>query len=150
MNFIYYQWFVHECICLDFQMCICARTHAFNTCFHNNNNVGYIHMCFVKNNTWKSHQNWNMTKIKPKKNGNNVVFVHSNKTFWITNKSNHFMPYFLAATFYIHMSNKLHPIKTLANPIHFRSFKNMFISIHAYWLTFNYNIYLNHAFNTPW
>jgi hypothetical protein len=82
---------------------ICARTHAFNTYLHNNNNMGSIHSYFVKNQTFKSHQNWNMTKIKPKKNGKNVVFVHSNITFWITNKSNHFMPYFLIAIFYTHV-----------------------------------------------
>ncbi len=149
MNLIHYQWFVHECTCLDFEVCICVGTHAFNTCLHNNNNVGCVHLWLVKNHTWKSHQNWNMTKIKPKTNGNNVVFVHFNTTFWITKKSNHFMPYFLAATFYIHMSNKLHPIKTLANPIRFQSFRNLFTSIHASWVTFNYNIYVNHAFNTP-
>ncbi len=28
--------------------CICVGTHAFNTCLHNNNNVGCIHVYFVK------------------------------------------------------------------------------------------------------
>jgi hypothetical protein len=32
---------------------------------------------------------------------------------------------------FTYMSNKLHPIKTLANPIHFQSFRNLFTSIHA-------------------
>ncbi len=102
----------------------------FNTCLHNNNNVGCIHLCFVKNHTWKSHHNWNMTKIKPKKNGNNVVFVHSNIIFESQRKviiSHHI---FLLPPF-TYMSNKLHPIKTLANPIHFQSFRNLFTSIHA-------------------
>jgi hypothetical protein len=89
-----------------------------------------------------------MTKIRPKKNGNNVVFVHFNITFWITN--NHFMPYFLVAMFYMYMSNKLHPIKTLVDPIHFWSFRKKFTNIHASWVTFNYNIYANHVFNTQW
>jgi predicted amino acid dehydrogenase len=44
-----------------------------------------------------------MTKIRHKQNGNNVVFAHSNITFQITNKSNHFMPYCFATTFYIHV-----------------------------------------------
>jgi hypothetical protein len=32
-----------------------------------------------------------------------TLFVHYNITFWITNKSNHFMPYFLVAMFYMHV-----------------------------------------------
>jgi hypothetical protein len=128
---------------------ICAITHAFNTYLHNNNNVGSIHLYFVKSQTWKSHQNWHMTKIKPKKNGKNVVFIHSNITFWITNKSNHFMSYFLLPCF-TYMSNKLHPIKTLVDPIHFESFRKLFTNIHASWMTFNYNRYANHVLNTRW
>ncbi len=41
---------------------------------------------------------WSKSNLKKM----DVVFVHSNITFWITNKKNHFMPYFLATTFYIH------------------------------------------------
>jgi hypothetical protein len=44
-----------------------------------------------------------MVKIRHKQNENNVVFVHYNITFPITNKSNNFGPYFFATTFYIHV-----------------------------------------------
>jgi hypothetical protein len=42
---------VHECVFALTFKCICVRTHAFNTCLHNNNNVGCIHLCFEKNHT---------------------------------------------------------------------------------------------------
>jgi len=88
-----------------------------------------------ENHTWKLHHNLNVTKIRPKKNRNNVVFAHSSITFWITNKSSHFMPYFLLPLF-AYMLNKLHPTKTLVNPINFQRFKNLFTNIHASWMTF--------------
>ncbi len=105
--------------------------------------VAYI--CVLWKIISKNHiriETWPKSDIK--KSGNNVVFVHSSITFWIINKSNHFMPPFTC------MSNKLHPTKTLVNPIHFQSFRNLFTSMHVFWMTFNYNIYVNHALNTPW
>ncbi len=42
---------VHYCIYLDFQVHMFG-THTFNSCLHNNNNVGCIHLCFVKNHSW--------------------------------------------------------------------------------------------------
>jgi hypothetical protein len=56
------------------------------------------YMCIVKiipENYIRIDQN------QTQKNGNNVAFVHFNLTFWITTKSNHFMPYFLVVTFSI-------------------------------------------------
>jgi hypothetical protein len=51
--------------------------------------------------TSKLHHNWNVTKIKPTNNGNNVLFVDCSITFWATNESNHFMSYFYTTMFFI-------------------------------------------------
>ncbi len=143
MNLIHYQWFQFmNVFALTFK-CICVGTHAFNTYFHNNNNVGCIYLCFVKNHTWKFHQNWNMTKIRPKKM-EIMLYLFIITLFFESQTHIFLLPPFT------YMSNKLCPIKTLTNPIHFQNFRNLFTSIHAYWVTFNYDIYANHAFNPPW
>jgi hypothetical protein len=145
MNLIHHQWFAYECA-LTFK-CICTITHAFNTWLHNNNNVGCIHLYFVKNHIWKLHENWNVTKITPKNNGNDV-YVHYNITFSITKKSNYFMPYFFTTMFCIHVKQTTSN-KDIGRSHPFSNVYNLITTIHAFWMTFNYNIYVNHAFNTP-
>ncbi len=126
--------------------CICAKTRAFNTCLHKNN-VGCIHLYFVKSHTenhikietWpKSNLKWMETMLY----FFILILLFESQTKIIISCHIFLLPRFT------YMSNKLHLIKTLANPIHFWSFRNLFTSIHASWMTFNYNIYAHHAFNT--
>jgi hypothetical protein len=59
------------------------------------------------------------------------------------------MPYFLIAMFYIYVK-QVTSNKNLGKSHPFLSFRNLFTNIHAFWVTFNYNICANHAFNTRW
>jgi len=66
---------------------------------------------------WKEKSIENVVTLGPTTH----VFARSNITFQITNKSNNFMPYFFATTFYVHVKQatlnkdmgKSHPFSKL-------------------------------------